>query len=38
MSERYERLKALLMELFQLDPPDLNFGFYRVMHGFKHAV
>lgn len=32
MSERYGKLKTLLMELFQLDQPDLDFGFYRVMH------
>lgn len=32
VSKQYERLKALLMELFQLDQPDLDFGFYRVMH------
>lgn len=27
-----ERLIALLKELFQLDQPDLDFGFYRIMH------
>ena len=32
MSEKYEKLKAKLRELFQLDQPDLDFGFYRVMH------
>ncbi len=32
MSQRYEKLKTLLKELFQLDQPDLDFGFYRVMH------
>ncbi len=32
MSQRYEKLRALLKELFQLDQPDLDFGFYRVMH------
>src|SRR6056297_440311 len=26
------RLIALLKELFQLDQPDLDFGFYRIMH------
>lgn len=26
------RLISLLMELFQLDQPDLDFGFYRIMH------
>ena len=32
MSQKYERLKTLLMELFQLDKPDLDFGLYRIMH------
>ena len=32
MSQRYEKLKTLLNELFQLDQPDLDFGLYRVMH------
>jgi hypothetical protein len=32
MSERFDKLVALLKELFQLDQPDLDFGFYRVMH------
>ncbi len=32
MSQKYEKLKALLKELFQLDQPDLDFGLYRVMH------
>ena len=31
MSERYKKLKSLLLELFQLDQPELDFGFYRVM-------
>ena len=31
MSKKYEKLKALLMELFQLDQPDLDFGLYRVL-------
>jgi adenine-specific DNA-methyltransferase len=38
MSEKYERLKALLKELFQLDQPDLDFGFYRVMHAKANEV
>ena len=37
MSQRYNKLVALLEELFQLDQPDLDFGFYRVMHA-KSAV
>jgi adenine-specific DNA-methyltransferase len=32
MSQKYAKLKTLLKELFQLDQPDLDFGFYRVMH------
>ena len=32
MSQKYEKLKTLLQELFQLDQPDLAFGLYRVMH------
>lgn len=32
MENRFEKLKALLQELFQLDQPDLDFGFYRIMH------
>lgn len=27
-----ERLLKKLSELFQLDQPDLDFGFYRIMH------
>jgi len=32
MSQKYEKLKSLLQELFQLDQPDLDFGIYRIMH------
>ena len=32
MNHRYQKLKTLLMELFQLDQPDLDFGLYRVLH------
>ena len=32
MSQKFERLKILLRELFQLDQPDLDFGLYRIMH------
>ncbi|MDZ7617203.1 MAG: DNA methyltransferase, partial [Patescibacteria group bacterium] len=32
MSQKYEKLKSLLLELFQLDQPDLDFGLYRIMH------
>jgi adenine-specific DNA-methyltransferase len=32
MNQKYEKLKTLLKELFQLDQPDLDFGIYRIMH------
>lgn len=32
MSQKFEKLKRLLEELFQLDQPDLDFGLYRIMH------
>src|SRR4029077_5946660 len=32
MNQSFEKLISLLRELFQLDQPDLDFGFYRVMH------
>ena len=38
MSQRYEKLKTLLKELFQLDQPDLDFGVYRVMHARSAEV
>ena len=38
MNERYEKLKTLLKELFQLDQPDLDFGLYRVMHAKSAEV
>jgi len=31
MEEKYDRLKALLLELFQLNQPDLDFGIYRIL-------
>ena len=31
-NQKYEKLKGLLKELFQLDQPDLDFGLYRIMH------
>src|SRR5690606_34195404 len=30
--QKYEKLKALLKELFQLDQPELDFGIYRILH------
>ena len=38
MSQNYEKLKTLLKELFQLDQPDLDFGFYRIMHATSVEV
>lgn len=38
MSEKYEKLKTLLKELFQLDQPDLDFGLYRVLHAKSAEV
>jgi adenine-specific DNA-methyltransferase len=29
MTQKFEKLKTLLKELFQLDQPDLDFGLYR---------
>lgn len=38
MSQRYDKLKTLLKELFQLDQPDLDFGLYRIMHAKSAEV
>jgi adenine-specific DNA-methyltransferase len=38
MSQNYQKLKTLLMELFQLDQPDLDFGLYRIMHAKSAEV
>ncbi|HKI83897.1 MAG TPA: site-specific DNA-methyltransferase [Candidatus Krumholzibacteria bacterium] len=38
MSKEFEKLQTLLKELFQLDQPDLDFGFYRVMHAKNAEV
>ena len=38
MSQKYEKLKTLLQELFQLDQPDLDFGLYRIMHAKSAEV
>ena len=38
MSQKYEKLKTLLEELFQLDQPDLDFGLYRIMHAKSDEV
>lgn len=38
MNQKYEKIKTLLKELFQLDQPDLDFGLYRVMHAKSAEV
>jgi len=38
MSAKYDKLKSLLKELFQLDQPDLDFGLYRIMHAKSAEV
>ena len=38
MSQKYEKQKTKLQELFQLDQPDLDFGLYRVMHAKSAEV
>jgi adenine-specific DNA-methyltransferase len=38
MTQRFEKMVALLRKLFQLDQPDLDFGFYRVMHAKSAEV
>ncbi|MCY4573999.1 MAG: DNA methyltransferase [Gemmatimonadetes bacterium] len=37
-TDRFDRLVKLLKELFQLDKPDLDFGFYRIMHAKEAEV
>ena len=32
MSQKYDKLKTLLKEFFQMDQSDLDFGLYHVMH------
>jgi len=38
MSQKLERLKKLLSELFQLDQADLDFGIYRIMNQKRDEV
>ncbi len=35
---RFDKLVTLLKELFQLDRPDLDFGFFRIMHAKSAEV
>src|SRR5215813_11441853 len=37
-NQKYEKLKDLLKELFQLDQPDLDFGIYRIMHAKSDEI
>jgi len=38
MSTKLNQLKDKLRELFQLDRPDLDFGFYRIMHAKQTEI
>ena len=38
MPTKLDQLKDKLRELFQLDRPDLDFGFYRVMHAKQDEI
>lgn len=38
MSDKLNQLKDKLRELFQLDRPDLDFGFYRIMHAKQDEI
>lgn len=38
MSQKLDRLRVLLKELFQLDQPDLDFGIYRILHARSREV
>jgi adenine-specific DNA-methyltransferase len=38
MSSNYEKLRALLRELFQMDQADLDFGLYRIMNAKRDEI
>jgi hypothetical protein len=38
MMTNYEKLKALLRELFQMDQADLDFGLYRIMNAKRDEI
>ena len=38
MPTSYEKLSALLKELFQLDQADLDFGIYRIMNQKRDEI
>ena len=38
MSDKFAKLKGLLMELFQLNEPDLDFGIYRILRARSAEV
>lgn len=38
MTQAYDKLKALLEELFQFDREDLDFGIYRIMNQKRDEV
>jgi adenine-specific DNA-methyltransferase len=38
VDQQRQKLLALLKELFQINQPDLDFGFYRIMHAKADEV
>ncbi len=38
MSTQYEKLKAILREMFQMDQADLDFGIYRIMNAKRDEI
>ena len=38
VTAKHQKFIGLLKELFQLNQPDLDFGFYRVMHAKSAEV
>lgn len=38
MSTQYEKLKAILREMFQIDQADLDFGIYRIMNAKRDEI
>lgn len=38
MTSNYEKLRALLRELFQMDQADLDFGLYRIMNAKRDEI
>jgi adenine-specific DNA-methyltransferase len=38
VQQQRDKLITLLKQLFQLDQPDLDFGFYKIMHSKSEQV